>query len=80
MEKLKELRKGKRLSFQQMAIKLNISKTFYWQIECNERRLSYDMAIKIANIFKKKPDDIFYDERFKALLELKKIKAANELK
>ena len=79
MEKLKKLKMEKKLSFMQMALKLNISKTFYWQIECNERRLSYDMAIRIANIFKKKPDDIFYDERFKALLELKKVKVIDEL-
>ena len=45
-----------------MAKELNISKTYYWQIEHNQRRLSYDMAIKIANIFSKKPDEIFYHE------------------
>lgn len=62
MNYLKELRIRKGYSCQTMANKLNISKSFYWQIEKNQRRLSYDIAIKIAEIFKLKPDDIFYDE------------------
>ena len=39
-----------------------ISKTFYWQIENNKRRLSYDMAIRIASIFNLKPDSLFFDD------------------
>ena len=62
MENLKKLRLEKNYSFNHMAKELNISKTYYWQIEHNQRRLSYDMAIKIANIFSKKPDEIFYHE------------------
>ena len=45
-----------------MADKLNISKSFYWQIENKKRRLSYETAIKIANIFNTKPDSLFYDD------------------
>ena len=45
-----------------MASMLNISKTFYWQLENNKRRLIYKQAVAIANIFKLKPDDIFYEE------------------
>lgn len=45
-----------------MAKILKISKTFYWQIENRKRRLSYDMAIKIASIFKMTPDKLFYDD------------------
>ena len=41
---------------------LKISKSFYWQIENKKRRLSYDIAVKIANIFGTKPDNIFYEE------------------
>lgn len=48
-----------------MAKKLNISKTYYWQLEHGQRRLSYEMALKIAQIFNKKPDDIFYTEYLK---------------
>jgi putative transcriptional regulator len=59
--KLKKLRESKNFTYQQMADKLKISKAFYWQLERNKRRLSYDLAIKIAAIFGLKPDDIFYE-------------------
>lgn len=62
MSKLKETRNKHKLTHQTMADTLKISKAFYWQIENNKRRLSYDMAIKIANIFKMRPDELFYDE------------------
>ena len=61
MEKLKKLRKEKNYALNDMAKLLNISKTFYWQLESEKRRLSYNMAIKIADIFSLKPDDLFYD-------------------
>ena len=48
MEKLKKLREVKRLSCQDMADKLKMSKSFYWQIENSKRRLSYITAMKIA--------------------------------
>lgn len=60
MEKLKELRIKHHYSCHDMANILDISKTFYWQIENGKRRLSYDMAKNIAAIFGLKPDDIFY--------------------
>lgn len=62
MEKLKELRKKKELTNKAMGDMLGVSKVFYWQLENNKRRISYDMAYKIAKIFDTKPDDIFYDE------------------
>jgi len=62
MEKLKNLRIKKKYSFSDMANILGISKTYYWQLEHNQRRISYEMAIKIAAIFNKKPDEIFYNE------------------
>ncbi len=62
MKKLKEIRLKEKLTYEQMAKKLNISKTYYWQIENKKRKLSYNMAIKIANIFKTKPDNIFYND------------------
>lgn len=67
MNKLKELRIKNGYSCQVMADKLKISKSFYWQIEQNQRRLSYETAFKIATIFKLKPDDIFYSE-FKKMI------------
>lgn len=63
MKKLKEFRNKYSLSCQDMADKLGISKSFYWQIENKKRRLSYDNAIKIAKIFNVKPDELFYEEK-----------------
>ena len=62
MSKLEEFRKNNNYSCQDMADKLNISKSFYWQIEKGKRRLSYITACRIADIFKVKPDIIFYED------------------
>ena len=62
MNCLKVLREEKGLNYQEIANLLGISKAYYWQIEHKNRRLYYDMAKKIAEIFKLKPDDIFYQE------------------
>jgi len=61
-QKLKELRKKKKYTTLDMSEKLGISKPFYCQIENGTRRLSYDMAIRIANVFNVKPDTIFYND------------------
>lgn len=60
-KKLTKLRELNHYSYADMADKLNISKCFYWQLEHKKRRLYYEMAVKIAMIFKMKPDDIFYE-------------------
>lgn len=60
MEKLKQIRTEFGYTYQKMAELLKISKTFYWQIENSQRTLTYQMAKRIADIFKKKPDDLFY--------------------
>ena len=62
MDNLKKLRKQFGYKCQDMADVLGITKSFYWQIENKQRRLSYLMAVKIAKIFNTKPDKIFYDE------------------
>lgn len=62
MNTLKQLRKKNKLTHQTMADTLHISKSYYWQIENNRRRLTYDMAVRIAKIFKTTPDYIFYYE------------------
>lgn len=59
LKQLKELRMNNKISCKEIAEILNISKTYYWQIENGDRRLSYELAKKIANVFKLKPDDIF---------------------
>lgn len=60
-QKLKNIRIQNNISYEEMSKKLEISKCYYWQIEHKRRRLYYDMALKIANIFNLKPDDLFYD-------------------
>lgn len=62
MKTLKEYRINKGYSHDDMAKKLNISKTYYWQLENEKRRLYYGMAMKIAEIFKTKPDKLFYND------------------
>ena len=61
--KLKKIREENGFSYEDMAKKLEIIKSFYWQIEHKNRRLYYDMAKEIAAIFELKPDDIFYEEK-----------------
>ena len=67
MEKLKLMRLKHQISYQQMANLLDISKPFYWQIENDQRRLNYDMAVKIAHIFQTTPDELFLDETLEKL-------------
>ena len=64
--KLKEMRKKKNYTMKDMAEKLGISKPFYSQLENGTRKLSYPMAVKIASIFKVRPDTIFYDDYIKS--------------
>ena len=68
MDKLKQIRLDKKYSLNYMASILEISKTFYWQLENGKRKLSYLMSLKIAKIFELKPDDLFYDDVSKLLL------------
>jgi putative transcriptional regulator len=57
---LKELRIKNKYTVRDMAKKLKISPSYYNLLEKGTRTLSYEMAKKIATIFKKKPDKIFY--------------------
>lgn len=69
--KLKKIRKQNGLTSEKISNILGISKPFYSQIENGRRRLSYDMALKISDIFKMKPDDLFYEDH-KNILKNKK--------
>ena len=60
--KLKKLRVNKKMSTREVAEKVGISKAFYCQLENCKRRLSYETAIKIADVFDVKPDCLFYDD------------------
>ena len=59
-DRLKELRKKKGVTQKQIAEQLNITISFYSQIENKKKRLYYDTAIKIADIFNMSPDQLFY--------------------
>lgn len=63
METLKKLRKQSNYTIYQMAKILKITPSFYSQIENKKKRLFYDMAVKISDIFDKKPDEIFYPKQ-----------------
>jgi len=63
--KLKNLRIKKGYTVYEMAKKLNISPAYYSQLENRKRNLSYQQAYEIAKIFKKKPDQIFFEEHEK---------------
>lgn len=62
MEKLKQLRRKKGFTCNDMAKKLNITTAYYWQIENGKRRLFYTNALEIAKIFNLKPDELFYED------------------
>jgi putative transcriptional regulator len=61
LEKLKVIRNKKGLTCKQVADLVGISKEYYWMIENGKRRLTYDLAVKIAKVFDTSPDDIFLD-------------------
>jgi putative transcriptional regulator len=59
LEKLKEIRMNAGFTYQQVADQIGISKEYYWMIENGKRRLTYELAVKIAKVFKSSPDHIF---------------------
>lgn len=72
LEKLKEARESNGLTFQQVADQVGLTKQGYWMIENGKRGLSYPMAVKIADVFDMKPDDIFLDSEL-TKTELKEV-------
>jgi len=58
-KKLKLIRLNKKMTYKQVADEVGITKEYYWQIENGKRRLSYELAVKIARVFGKTPDEIF---------------------
>lgn len=59
LKNLKCIRLQHKLTYQDVAEQIGVSKTYYWHIENGKRGLSYEMAVKIAAVFGKKPDEIF---------------------
>lgn len=63
LEKLREFRQIEGFTYQQVADEVGISKEYYWMIENGKRRLSYELSVKIAKVFKVNPDDIFLNNK-----------------
>lgn len=59
LKELRRLRTEKKVLQRQIAEKVGISKQLYSKIERGERRLTYDMAVKIAGVLGTTPDKIF---------------------
>lgn len=68
-KKLKELRIKNNMTLVDVANRVGISKPFYCQLENGQRRLLYENAVKIAKIFKVKPDYLFYDDTLENISE-----------
>lgn len=60
MEKIKQKRMEEGVTQKQIADKLNVTVSFYSQLESKKKRLYYDTAVEIAAIFNMKPDQLFY--------------------
>ena len=58
--KLIELRKNNSLTIYDMGKIIGITPAYYYMIEKGDKKLYYDLAIKISSVFNMKPDDIFY--------------------
>ncbi|WP_199427067.1 helix-turn-helix domain-containing protein [Thermaerobacillus caldiproteolyticus] len=59
LDRLKTIRNKAGLTCKQVADLVDISKEYYWMIENGKRRLTYDLAVRIAGIFDTSPDDVF---------------------
>lgn len=59
---LRKVREEQEKTYQEIADAIGVSKPYYWQIENGKRGLSYELAVKIASVFNRKPDDIFLSE------------------
>ncbi|TCU71544.1 helix-turn-helix transcriptional regulator [Tissierella praeacuta] len=58
-DKLRSLRKTMNISIEQIANKLNISKSFYYKIESGDRNPTIALAKKICKLFDIDIDEIF---------------------
>ena len=62
-ERLKELRKGQRLTQQELAERIGVAKSVVSYYESGDRYPSYDVLIRIAHIFHTTTDYLFGLER-----------------
>ncbi len=68
--KLINYRKENNIKMGQMAKKLNISDTFYLLMEKGNRKINYEMAVKIAKVLNTKPDALLFDDQVRKLKEM----------
>jgi DNA-binding XRE family transcriptional regulator len=59
MDNLVKFREEARLTQKQLAYKIGISESYYCLLEKGKRRMSLELALKIATVLKKTPNDIF---------------------
>ena len=62
LKKLRTLRISHGLTTSDMANKLDMSQSMYSYIEIGKKRLSYKVAVEIADVFDMTPDEIFYKD------------------
>ena len=62
LNKLREMRKKSGLNTTETAKIIGISQSMYSYIEIGRERLSYDIAVKLSELFKSSPDELFYDD------------------
>lgn len=60
--KLRKLRANQNLTCEEMAKKIGISKSYYWNLENASKNLSYAMAYKISNLYDMTPDELFLED------------------
>ena len=63
-EKLKKFRNEAGFTQKEMADKLGISESYYNHLENGNRRMPLDIALSIASILNKSPNDIFLAKNF----------------
>ena len=62
LNKLREMRKKAGLNTTEVAEIIGVSQSMYSYIEIGRERLSYDIAVKLSELFKSSPDELFYDD------------------
>lgn len=62
LTKLREERLNQGWTIKYVANLMGISQSMYGYIENGGKRLSYDMAVKLADLFKMTPDELFYKD------------------
>lgn len=72
LESFRGARKENKYSVSEMSGTLNISRSYYYQIENGKGKIDYTMDVKTSSIFDLKLDDMFY---FYFKYNLKKIKS-----